>query len=142
MCNHTAVAKALVIAVCTLAIALLTIGMGADSAWAGSDQPSGLKVTPVTSDVVFQPVTAAGDTRGSITMRMHALISRSHGAIIATNFLPQGDGSGRRCTCRLLGGGSSDCDCDDISCTPSHSARRFPPPLRIEEHNDCLRQSF
>jgi hypothetical protein len=30
-------------------IALLTIGMGVNSSWAGSEQPSGLKFTPIKS---------------------------------------------------------------------------------------------
>jgi hypothetical protein len=41
MCNHTAVAKAIVKAACTLVIALLTIGICVNSSSAGS--PSGLE---------------------------------------------------------------------------------------------------
>jgi hypothetical protein len=40
MCCHTAVTKAVVSAACALAIALSTLGMGANSSWAGSDQAS------------------------------------------------------------------------------------------------------
>ena len=39
MCNHSAVVKAVVIAKGTLAIAILIIGMGVNSTWAGPDQP-------------------------------------------------------------------------------------------------------
>ena len=49
MCNHTAVANAFITAACSLAVALLTSGMGVNSAWAGLDQPSGLKFTPLSS---------------------------------------------------------------------------------------------
>jgi len=52
MCNHTAVTKAIVMAACTLAIALLSIGIGGNSTWAGSDQPSSLNFTPISNDVV------------------------------------------------------------------------------------------
>jgi hypothetical protein len=52
------VAKAIVIAYRTLAIAVLTIGVGVNSAWAGSGQPSGLKFTSISTDVVVQPVPA------------------------------------------------------------------------------------
>jgi hypothetical protein len=48
MSNHTPVAKAVVIAACTLAIALLIIGMGVNSTWAGSDQPAGVTSPPTT----------------------------------------------------------------------------------------------
>jgi len=61
MRNRTAVANAIVAAVCTLAIALLTIGMGVSSTWAGSD-------TRTSCDVIFQPVTAAGHPRRSPTL--------------------------------------------------------------------------
>ena len=56
MCNHTAVAKAVVAASCALAVALFTIGMGVNFTWAGSD-PSNyeLKLTPISSEAVFQP---------------------------------------------------------------------------------------
>ncbi len=52
MCNHTADAKAFAIGPRTLAIALLTIGMGVNSTWAGSDQPSGLNFTPISPEVL------------------------------------------------------------------------------------------
>ncbi len=39
MFNHTTDAKAFVTAACTLAIALLTIGIGVNSTWAGSPDP-------------------------------------------------------------------------------------------------------
>ena len=47
MFNHTAIAKALATAACTLAVALLTIGMGVNSSSAESDQPSGLKLAAI-----------------------------------------------------------------------------------------------
>jgi hypothetical protein len=56
MFNHTAVAKAVVTAACTLAIALLTIGMGVDPTWAGSDPPSALQSASTLSEVVVPPV--------------------------------------------------------------------------------------
>jgi hypothetical protein len=59
MHNHTAVAKAVVAALCALAVALSTIGMGVASAWAGSDQPSLLNFTPKSSKLFSQPVPAA-----------------------------------------------------------------------------------
>jgi hypothetical protein len=68
MSNHTAVAKAFVMAACTLAIALLTIGMGVNATWAGSEQPSGLKYTPILFGGVFPPVPSAGHPLRSITM--------------------------------------------------------------------------
>lgn len=55
MFNHTTDAKAFVTAACTLAIALLTIGMGVNSTWAGSDQQSGLQSTHISSQVVIPP---------------------------------------------------------------------------------------
>jgi hypothetical protein len=55
MCNRTVVAKALVIAGCTLAIALSTIGMGVNSSWAGADRASGLNFTPISTDMVERP---------------------------------------------------------------------------------------
>jgi len=45
----------------TLAIALLTIGMGVNSTWAGSD-------TRISCGVIFRPVTAAGHPHRPITM--------------------------------------------------------------------------
>ena len=50
MRNHTSVAKVVVAAAYTLAVALLIIGVGVKSSWAGSDPPSGLNFTPVLSD--------------------------------------------------------------------------------------------
>jgi hypothetical protein len=55
MFNHATDAKAFVMAACALAIALLTIGMSINSTWAGSDQPSRLKFTPISTDVVVHP---------------------------------------------------------------------------------------
>jgi hypothetical protein len=81
MCNNTAVAKAFVIAARTLAIALLTIGMGVNSTWAGSDQPFRIKFTPISSKVVFQPVTAAGNPHRSITMPRTAQACLPNGAV-------------------------------------------------------------
>jgi hypothetical protein len=43
------------VALSTLAIALSTIGIGVNSTWAGSDQPYGLKFTPISSEVTVQP---------------------------------------------------------------------------------------
>jgi hypothetical protein len=63
MYNHTAFAKAFVIAKRTLAVALLTIGMGVSSTWAESDQASG---TRISSEVVFRPVIAASHPQRSI----------------------------------------------------------------------------
>ncbi len=74
MCNHTAVAKAFVIAACTLAIAFLTIGMGVNSTWAGSDQPTGLNVTPISTDMVVQPLTSANHPHRSITLPRSAVV--------------------------------------------------------------------
>ena len=63
MYNHTAVAKAFATAACTLAIALLTIGMGVYSTWAGRDQSSGLNFTPISSKRVHQNGTKADKAR-------------------------------------------------------------------------------
>ena len=63
MFDHPAVAKAFVTAACALAIALLTIGMGVNSTRAGSDQPSGLNFTPISSGGVFPPVPSARHPR-------------------------------------------------------------------------------
>jgi hypothetical protein len=52
MCNHTSVARA--VAVAALAVAFLSTGMGVNSTWAGSDQPSGLKFTPISSEGVYR----------------------------------------------------------------------------------------
>jgi hypothetical protein len=43
------------VALSTLAIALLTIGMGATSTWAGSDPPSALKFTHSTKSLNYSP---------------------------------------------------------------------------------------
>ena len=58
MCNRTTVAKAFATAASALAIALFTIGIGINSAWAGSDPPRRLKFTPISIDLVVQPVLA------------------------------------------------------------------------------------
>jgi hypothetical protein len=68
MRNHIANAKYVVIATRSPAIALLTIGMGVNPAWAGSDQPSGLDSTPIQSEAIFQPVSAAGHPHEPTTM--------------------------------------------------------------------------
>lgn len=54
MCNRIIYAKAFVTAACALAFALLTIGTGVNSSWAGSDQASGLNFTPVPSELAIQ----------------------------------------------------------------------------------------
>jgi hypothetical protein len=63
MCNHTADKKDIVITAHTLAIALLTIDMGVNSAWAGSDRSSGLNNTPVSSEGVYRSGTKADKAR-------------------------------------------------------------------------------
>ena len=68
MRNHIAVAKVLVMAARALAIGLLTIGLGGNSTWAGSEQASGLQSASISSEVVFQPVTAADPTHRSTTI--------------------------------------------------------------------------
>ena len=73
MFNHTH-AKAFVTAACALAIALLTIGMGVNSSWAESDQPSGLNIAPISTDVVVQPLTSAGHPHRSITLPRLAVV--------------------------------------------------------------------
>jgi hypothetical protein len=65
MRNHTAVAKGVVAASCTLAIALLTIGMGGNSTWAGSDVTLAMPATSISSEVV-QPSTTPNDSNPSI----------------------------------------------------------------------------
>jgi hypothetical protein len=47
MFNQPTVSRAFVKSACTMAIALLTIGMGVNSSWARSDQSSGLKFAPI-----------------------------------------------------------------------------------------------
>ncbi len=59
MFNRIPYAKVFATAACTMAIVLLTIGMGVNSSWAGSDQPSRLPLPPIPSAVVIQPETAA-----------------------------------------------------------------------------------
>jgi hypothetical protein len=49
MFNRTTVAKAFVMAACTLAIALLAIGMGVNATWAGSDPPFVRNFTPLST---------------------------------------------------------------------------------------------
>jgi hypothetical protein len=55
MYNHTAVAKAFATAACTLAIALLTIGLGVNSTWA-ADPPLVPNFTPLTHALLITPV--------------------------------------------------------------------------------------
>jgi hypothetical protein len=74
MCNHTAVAKTFVMAACTLTIALLTIGTSVNSSWAGSDQPSGLNFTPISTKVVLYSATIS--SRLGSTALMAALMIR------------------------------------------------------------------
>jgi hypothetical protein len=93
MCDHTAVAKAIVVAQRTLAIALLTIGMGVNSTWAESDQASGSKFTPMSSEVVVRPVIAASHPHRSITMPRTAVsapIATSLKTLVAQACLPIG----------------------------------------------------
>jgi hypothetical protein len=63
MCNRTTYAKAFVKAACALAIALSTIGMGVNSTWAGSDQPTGLNFTPISFEGVYRSGTEADKAR-------------------------------------------------------------------------------
>ena len=58
MYNHTAVAKAFATAACTLVIALLTIGMGVNSTWAGSDPPIVQNFTPLSPALHINLATA------------------------------------------------------------------------------------
>jgi hypothetical protein len=62
MCNHSIAAKAIVKAASTLTIVLLTIGMGVNSTWAGSE-------TPTLSELIFQPANAACHPRRFITLQ-------------------------------------------------------------------------
>jgi hypothetical protein len=55
MCNHTAFAKAVVAAACTLAIAILIIGMGVNSTLA-ADPPLVPNFTPLTPALLITPV--------------------------------------------------------------------------------------
>ncbi len=59
MFNHTTVAKAVVTAACTLAIALLIIGMGVNSTWAASDPPFVRNFTPLPTALHTTTVTTA-----------------------------------------------------------------------------------
>ncbi len=58
MFNRTKYAKAFIAAAHVLAIVLLTIGMGVNPSWAGSDRPTMINFSPIPSDVVSQPVPA------------------------------------------------------------------------------------
>jgi hypothetical protein len=87
MFNRTTVAKAFVTAACALAIALLTIGIGVNSAWAGSDQTSRPQVNPISSDVISQPVTAPDDTVHRFSKRWQVMLhGGSSGPLIASHF--------------------------------------------------------
>lgn len=55
MRNHTSVARAVAVAACTLAVALLSTGRGVNSTRAGSDLPSVMQAAPTRSEVV-QPI--------------------------------------------------------------------------------------
>jgi hypothetical protein len=79
MCNHTAVAKAFVTAACALAIALLTIGMGVNSLWVGSDQHALLNDDSAQTLTGLPPPAAAGHPRLSIlTSNQGAQRTRAH----------------------------------------------------------------
>jgi hypothetical protein len=68
MLNHPTDDKAFVKTACSLAIALLTIGMGVNSSWAGLDQPSGLKSTPISTNAFSLPNASHGRLRWSTEM--------------------------------------------------------------------------
>jgi hypothetical protein len=70
MCSQATVAKAAVTAVCTLTIALLTIGIGVNSTSAGSNQPSGLKFTPISPEGVYRSSAKADKARRFTQARM------------------------------------------------------------------------
>jgi hypothetical protein len=53
------------VALSTLAIALSTIGMGVNSTWAGSDLPSAMPPTPISSEVVQPNATKSIEPRTS-----------------------------------------------------------------------------
>lgn len=76
MFNRTTDAKAFATAACALAIALFTIGMGVNSSWAGSDQPSGLLLPPISSEAVSLPPSAAGHPHRSITLQLRSVTHR------------------------------------------------------------------
>jgi len=59
MFSRTTVANVSAAAACALAFALLTIAMGVNSTWAGSDRSSGLNYTPVSSEGVYRSGTKA-----------------------------------------------------------------------------------
>jgi len=93
MFDRTTDAKTFTTAACALAIALFTIGTGVDSSWAGSEQPSGLKYTPILFGGVFPPVPSAGHPLRSITMPRTAVrlfISTTLKTFVAQNCLPAG----------------------------------------------------
>jgi hypothetical protein len=71
MFNHITEAKTFVMAASTLAIALFTIGMGVNSTWAGSDQPSGLKFTSISSEGVYRSGREADKARRFTQVCMH-----------------------------------------------------------------------
>jgi hypothetical protein len=62
MSNHAAVAKTVVTAACTLAMALLTIGMGVNSSWAGSDLSAQSTCALADCDCNFRECMADVDT--------------------------------------------------------------------------------
>jgi hypothetical protein len=55
--------KAFLKIACSLAIALLTIGMGINPSWAWLDQPSGLKSTPLSTNICSLPNASHGRLR-------------------------------------------------------------------------------
>jgi hypothetical protein len=69
MGNHTAVARAVVAAGCTLVYVLLPNGIGVNLTWAGSDQLPHLKLSSSTYQVDFQPVLPSGRTPLSNSLR-------------------------------------------------------------------------
>jgi hypothetical protein len=99
MFTHT---RVFMIAERTLSIALLTIGVGVNSTWAGLNQTSELKFTPILTDVVVQPVpTRPGHPSTSFAKLRSAGSSptttftahRTHATITAeiTDYCPAGD---------------------------------------------------
>jgi hypothetical protein len=117
MCNHTAVAKAIVITERTLAIALLTIGLGVKHTLAGSDQPTGLNFTPISSEAVLQHGSPAGPMRRSnASHRRHtAQVCRDLGEL-CNSFR---DCCSRICRSETLSS-PPECDClstNDLRCT-------------------------
>ena len=117
MCCHTTVTKAVVTAACALAIALSAIGMGVNSTWAGSDQASGLKFTPVSSDVVVQPVPAAGPRHQSNTMPSLSEVTPVAAVVKASSVPPRlivCDACGRK-VCKDSSECASGCTCVGIN---------------------------